>query len=377
MAAKRSIFEEVGQKAPGSETGPQTGMIAKSLGGRHAVRAWLIAIFLLIAVMIPVGGLTRLTESGLSITEWNLVMGAIPPLNAADWASEFAKYKVSSQGQLMNPNISMEQFQTIYWWEWGHRQLGRVIGLVWAIGFAGLALTRKIPPGWSPRLWLLGALIGAQGAVGWLMVSSGLREGMVSVANVWLAAHLTGAFIIFGLISEWVFQLGRSEAQLLQARRGREKRLFSISTGLMHFLMLQVIFGALVAGIDAGQYYPTWPDMNGAFFPEGGLEGALLQNPGFVQFIHRMLAYAIAGYAVYAWIKGRKSAHAATRRAFHWVAVALFAQIALGIVTVLSAASLHPAISHQIVAIVLWVLVMRARHLAGAPIQGSIRKGTA
>jgi len=375
MAGKRSIFEEVGQKVEG----PKAGMIARSLGGRHAVRAWLVTIFLLVAVMIPVGGLTRLTESGLSITEWNLVMGSIPPLNEADWTSEFAKYKESSQGQLMNPNISMEQFQTIYWWEWGHRQLGRVIGLVWAVGFAGLALTRKVPVGWSPRLWLLGALIGAQGAVGWLMVSSGLREGMVSVANVWLAAHLAGAFLIFGLISEWAFQLGRTEAQLMQARRGREKRLFGVSSGLMHFLFLQVIFGALVAGVDAGQYYPTWPDMNGAFFPPDAFDVpvGLLQNPAVVQFAHRMMAYAIAVYAVYAWLKGRKSAHAATRRAFHWVGLALLAQIALGIVTVLSAASLHPAISHQVMAIVLWVLVMRARHLAGAPVQGSIREGTA
>jgi cytochrome c oxidase assembly protein subunit 15 len=375
MAGKRSIFEEVGQKVEG----PKAGMIARSLGGRHAVRAWLVTIFLLVAVMIPVGGLTRLTESGLSITEWNLVMGSIPPLNEADWTSEFAKYKESSQGQLMNPNISMEQFQTIYWWEWGHRQLGRVIGLVWAVGFAGLALTRKVPVGWSPRLWLLGALIGAQGAVGWLMVSSGLREGMVSVANVWLAAHLAGAFLIFGLISEWAFQLGRTEAQLMQARRGREKRLFGVSTGLMHFLFLQVIFGALVAGVDAGQYYPTWPDMNGAFFPPDAFDVPVgfLQNPAVVQFAHRMMAYAIAVYAVYAWLKGRKSAHAATRRAFHWVGLALLAQIALGIVTVLSAASLHPAISHQVMAIVLWVLVMRARHLAGAPVQGSIREGTA
>lgn len=375
MAGKRSIFEEVGQKVEG----PKAGMIAATRGGRGAVRAWLIAIFLMVAVMIPVGGLTRLTESGLSITEWNLVMGAIPPLSEADWASEFAKYQDSSQGKILNASITMEEFKGIYWWEWGHRQLGRAIGLVWGLGFAGLALARKIPVGWSRRFWLLGALIGGQGAVGWLMVSSGLREGMVSVANVWLAAHLAGAFAIFGFIAEWVFQLGRTEAQLLQARRGREKRLFSISTGLMHFLMVQVILGALVAGVDAGQYYPTWPDMNGAFFPPDAFDVPVgfLQNPAVVQFVHRMMAYAIAVYAVYAWLKGRKSAHAATRRAFHWVGLALLAQIALGIVTVLSAASLHPAISHQIMAIVLWVLVMRARHLAGAPVQGSIREGTA
>ncbi|NBZ89525.1 COX15/CtaA family protein [Stagnihabitans tardus] len=373
MAAKRSIFEEVGQKVEG----PKAGMISGPKAGRGAVRAWLIVIFLLVAVMIPVGGLTRLTESGLSITEWNLVMGTLPPLSEADWAQEFAKYQDSSQGKNLNPNMTMEQFKGIYWWEWGHRLLGRVIGLVWAVGFAGLALARKIPPGWSQRFWLLGALIGLQGLIGWLMVHSGLKEGMISVANVWLAAHLGGAFVIFGFIASWVFQLGRSETELMVARRAGEKKLAVKATGLMHFLFLQAILGALVAGIDAGQYYPTWPDMNGAFLPPEALDGALLQNPALVQFVHRMMAYVILAYGIYAWVKGRASPHASTRRAFHWVLAALVLQVVLGIVTVLAAAAIHPAISHQVGAILLWVLVMRARHLAAAPIQGSIRKGTA
>lgn len=373
MAEKRSIFQDVGEKVEG----PKGGMISRGAGNRAAVRVWLMVIFALVAVMILVGGLTRLTESGLSITEWKPVTGALPPMGDAAWADEFAKYQASSQGKILNSTMSLEQFKSIFWWEWGHRQLGRTIGLVWALGFAGLALTRRIPPGWSRRLWLLGALIGAQGAVGWLMVSSGLQAGMVSVANVWLAAHLAGAFLIFGCIAEWVFQLGRSEADLIVARRAGEKKLAVKATGLMHFLFLQVILGALVAGIDAGQYYPTWPDMNGAFFPDGGLDAPLLQNPGFVQFCHRMLAYVIFAYGVYAWVKGRKSAYASVRRAFHFVLAGLVLQVTLGIVTVLSAAALHPAITHQAGAILLWVLVMRARHLAGAPVQGSIREGTA
>ena len=133
----------------------------------------------------------------------------------------------------------------------------------------------------------------------------------------------------------------------------------------------------LSAGIDAGQYYPTWPDMNGAFLPEGIWDAPLLQNPAFVQFLHRMLAYAIFAYGIFAWSKGRRSPHAATRRAFHWVLAMLLVQVVLGIVTVLSAASLHPSITHQAGAILLFVLIMRARHLAGAPKQGSIREGTA
>jgi cytochrome c oxidase assembly protein subunit 15 len=298
-------------------------------------------------------------------------------MNDAAWGEEFAKYQASSQGKALNASMAIDQFKSIFWWEWGHRQLGRTIGLVWGLGFAGLALARKIPVGWSRRFWLLGVLIGVQGGIGWLMVSSGLAPGMVSVANVWLAAHLAGAFLIFGFIAEWVFQLGRSETELMVARRAREKKLAVKATGLMHFLFLQVILGALVAGIDAGQYYPTWPDMNGAFLPPEAFDGALLQSPALVQFVHRMMAYLIFAYGIYAWVKGRKSAYAATRRAFHWMLAALVLQVVLGIVTVLSAAALHPAITHQAGAILLWVLVMRARHLAGAPIQGSIREGTA
>lgn len=373
MAEKRSIFEEVGQKVEG----PKGGMISGNTGGRGLVRAWLALIFVMVAVMILVGGLTRLTESGLSITEWRPVMGALPPMDEATWGAEFAKYQASSQGKILNAAMTLDQFKSIFWWEWGHRELGRSIGLVWALGFAGLALARKVPPGWSRRFWGLGALIGAQGVVGWLMVSSGLAPGMVSVANIWLAAHLAGAFLIFAFIADWVFQLGRPETALMVARRAGERKLAVKASGLMHLLMCQVILGALVAGIDAGQYYPTWPDMNGAFFPEGGLDGALLQNPGFVQFCHRMLAYVIFAYGVYAWVKGRKSAYGATRRAFHMVLAALVLQVALGIMTVLSAAALHPAITHQAGAILLWVLVIRARHLAGAPQQGSIREGTA
>ncbi|OZA16668.1 MAG: heme A synthase, partial [Rhodobacterales bacterium 17-64-5] len=181
MAGKRSIFEEVGS---GQAPEPAGGMIGQAgRGARGAVRVWLMVIFALVALMIAVGGLTRLTDSGLSITEWHPVMGALPPLNDADWAAEFAKYQASPQGQIVNAGMTLEAFKQIYWWEWGHRELGRVIGLVWAVGFGFLALTRRVPAGWAPRLWGLGLLIGLQGAVGWGMVASGLTGSMVRVAN--------------------------------------------------------------------------------------------------------------------------------------------------------------------------------------------------
>ena len=389
MATKRSIFEEVGAGAQVPVT-PQGGLIdGQNKGARWGVRAWLTGLFLLVVVMIAVGGLTRLTDSGLSITEWRPVTGVVPPLNAADWDAEFGKYQASPEYLLQNKGMTLEAFKTIFWWEWAHRVLGRVIGLVWAVGFAGFLVARNIPKGWTRRLFVIGALIGAQGAVGWWMVSSGLTGAMVDVASYRLATHLGLAFVILGLIAGAVFQLGRSETDLLVARRAGEPRLFGMATGLMHFTFLQIILGALVAGIDAGRGFPTWPLMNGSFFPADafyvpdGLGGsrplwaAFFENPGLVQFIHRMSGYVLLVFGIAVWLRARRSASTATRSGFNAVMAMMVAQIVLGIVTALVAAAPHVAITHQVGAVILWVLIIRARHLAAYPIAGSIRKGTA
>jgi heme a synthase len=389
MAGKRSIFEEVGagQTAPVVPVGG--GIDARPKGARAGIRLWLIGLFLLVVVMIVVGGLTRLTDSGLSITEWNLVTGVVPPLNEADWAAEFARYQAIPEFQLQNSAMVLEEFKVIYWWEWGHRFLGRVIGLVWAVGFVGFWLARQIPPGWTGRLLLLGGLGGLQGAVGWWMVSSGLVGARVDVVSWKLATHLGLAFVILGFIGWYVLLLGRSEAELMTARRAREGKLFGLSTGLMHFAFLQVVLGALVAGIDAGRAYPTWPLMNGQFFPadaffvpdgQGGSLAAwqaFFDNPGLVQFIHRMAGYLLCAFGVVVWLRGRKSSYQATQMAFHQVMAMLVVQMALGIATVLTVAHVHVAITHQIGAVILWVLILRARHLSQYPVAGSIRKGTA
>ena len=389
MAGKRSIFEEVGAggSVPAAPVGG--GIDARPKGARRGIRLWLVALFLLVATMIAVGGLTRLTDSGLSITEWRPVTGALPPLSAEDWQAEFDKYRTIPEYQLQNKGMSLEEFKVIYWWEWGHRQLGRVIGLVWAVGFLGFALARQVPPGWTGRLFLLGALGGAQGAIGWWMVSSGLEGEMLDVASYRLATHLGLAFVILGFLAWYIFLLGRSEAQLMTARRGREGKLFSLSTGLMHFAFLQIVLGALVAGIDAGGAFPTWPDMNGQFFPadafyvpdgQGGslpVWHAFFENPGLVQFIHRMSGYLLLVFGVVVWLRGRKSSYQATRGAFHQVMAMMVVQMGLGIATVLTVAHVHVAITHQIGAVILWVLILRARHLAQYPVAGSIREGTA
>src|SRR5690554_2337985 len=183
MNKKRAIFEEVGPGIQGAPA-PQGGLIDKApKGARRAIRLWLVVLFVLVVAMIVVGGLTRLTDSGLSITEWRPLTGAIPPLTEADWQAEFAKYQEIPQFQIQNRWMELEDFKFIYWWEWGHRQLGRVMGLVWAFGFLGFWLMRQIPTGWTRRMLFIGALGGAQGVVGWWMVASGLTGSMTSVAS--------------------------------------------------------------------------------------------------------------------------------------------------------------------------------------------------
>ncbi|MFN0116123.1 MAG: heme A synthase [Paracoccaceae bacterium] len=380
MAARRSVFEEVG--GPKAASGPQGGMIAKQKPkGRNPVRRWLAVLWLLVAAMILVGGMTRLTDSGLSITEWNLVTGAVPPLNEADWQAEFAKYRETPEFQTQNRLMEIGQFKSIYWWEWGHRQLGRTIGLVWAVGFVWFLARNRVPPGWAPRLVGLGALIGVTGGVGWWMVRSGLGPGMVDVASYRLAIHAGLAFTILGLLSWYVLSLARPAAEMLQVRRQGDAGLFSAATGLMHLCFLQILLGALVAGIDAGRAFPTWPLMGESFFPAdafylpggGAVWRAFFENAGLVQFVHRIGAYLVAILGLIVWLKGRRSVHPGTVAAFHLVGLTILVQAALGIVTVLHAAPLPLAIAHQAGAIVLWTLILRARHRALYPIPATIR----
>ncbi len=380
MSQKRSIFEEVGESVPKREVeGPNGGMIDRGRGGaRRAIRLWLFVLFALVVLMIVVGGLTRLTDSGLSITEWRPVSGALPPMSVSDWQSEFAKYQQIPQFQIENKGMTLAEFQVIYWWEWGHRQLGRVIGLVWALGFAGFLVTRKIPVGWAGRLLLLGALGGAQGAIGWWMVTSGLSGERTAVASYRLAVHLGLAFVILGFIAWYAMLLARPVRDLMQARRSHEVRLFGLSTGWMHFAFLQILLGALVAGIDAGRSYTDWPLMAGSLVPPQMMViepwwRNFFENPGTVQFIHRMTGYLLLAFSVMVWLRGRRSANRATRAAFNMAFVALLAQIGLGIFTVLTAAPWQAAIAHQLLAVVLWVLILRARFHSRYPLAQSVR----
>jgi cytochrome c oxidase assembly protein subunit 15 len=376
MSEKRKLFVEVQ-----TDQRPQiaTGAIDRAKrGARGAIRVWLMLLFALVVVMIAVGGLTRLTDSGLSITEWKPLTGAMPPMNAADWQAEFDKYQQIPEFKVQNAWMTLEDFKSIYWWEWGHRQLGRVIGLVWALGFFGFLALRKIPTGWTGRLLLIGGLGGLQGAIGWWMVSSGLTGTMLDVASYRLATHLGLAFVILGFIAWYILMLGREERDLMQARRSKDAKLFSLGTGWMHFAFLQILIGALVAGIDAGRSYTDWPTMGGQFLPPDPmmLEPAwrnFLENPGLVQFIHRMTGYLLLGFSIMIFVKSRKAANRVTSGAFMVAFIALCGQVVLGIYTVISAAQMHVALTHQILAVATFVLILRARFHAAYPVPQSVR----
>lgn len=376
--AKRPVFEEVSDQTAPRQT-VQTGMIdGAPKGARRAIRVWLVILFAMVAAMIALGGATRLTGSGLSITEWAPVTGALPPMSQADWQAEFDAYQQIPQFSEVNHDMDLAGFKWIYWWEWSHRLLGRLVGLVWAVGFLGFLATRRIPTGWTPRLFGIGVLGGVQGAIGWWMVSSGLVDGMTRVASYRLATHLGIAFLILGLIAWYVLLLARPEAALMRARRAGEQKLFSMTTGLMHLAFLQILIGALVAGIDAGRTYTGWPTMGGEWIPAAIWDDTLgwrnfFENPALVQFIHRMAGYLLAIFALVVWLRSRRSPHPVTRGAFTAMIVMVAVQVGLGIMNVMHASPLPLALTHQLGAVALFTLIIRARAHARYPRETSVR----
>jgi cytochrome c oxidase assembly protein subunit 15 len=384
MSRPRAIFEDVSdRKEEARPAAPKPGEAeARRRGARRAIAAWLFVLAGLVAVMVLVGGLTRLTDSGLSITEWRPVTGALPPMSAEAWQEEFDKYRAIPEYQLLNKGMSLEEFKFIYWWEWGHRQLGRLIGLVWAVGFVWFLVRRRIPPGWTGRLLIPGALGGVQGFIGWWMVSSGLEGTMVDVASYRLATHLGLAFVILALLLHFAWELRRDASDLLQARRRRFGGAMTFASVMLGLTFVQIILGALVAGIDAGRGYIDWPLMGGEFLPSESFDYAPLwsnffENPALVQFNHRMAGYLLFAVGVVFWWRLRRQGHAGLRNWANWVLVMLFGQIVLGVVTVINAAPLHWAILHQAGALALWGLVLRARFEAGWPREERIARGRA
>jgi cytochrome c oxidase assembly protein subunit 15 len=377
--SKRSIFEDVGGGKAAAETAVPVPVPARSREARGAIALWLLLLAALTGVMVLIGGLTRLTDSGLSITEWAPVMGALPPLSGADWQAAFEAYKGTTEFQEQNAWMTLADFKPIFWWEWGHRLLGRLIGGVWLVGFLAFLAARRIPAGWTGRLILPGLLGGLQGAVGWWMVASGLT-GRLDVASYRLALHLGLAFVIFMVLIWLALRVRLDDVALLKARRRRLPALMGVAGMLTALVFLQILAGALVAGIDAGRGYVDWPLMQGQFLPDESFEMSPLwvnffENPALVQFIHRMLGYFVLALGIIFALRCGRSGHGATRNLGRWAGVAIMAQVLIGIVTVMHGSPLEIALFHQAGALVVVALLVWTKFEIAYPSEQRIARG--
>jgi len=328
--------------------------------------------------MVTLGGLTRLTGSGLSITEWHPVTGVVPPLGESAWQSEFAKYRQIPQYRLENSQMTLADFQAIYWWEWSHRLLGRLVGFAFFLPFVAFVATGAIARADYPRMLGLFALGGLQGFVGWWMVQSGL-ETRVSVSQYRLAIHLGVAIILLGaLLWAALDYLRARPPSALRAvppvNGGRELNAQSLANWSLAFVALvyvQMLLGALVAGLHAGLIYNTWPSMNGRILPEHPFFyrpwwSNFGEDAGLAQFDHRIGAYLVALAAMALWTASRRAGAAAQRSADVVLGVTLL-QIFLGILTLLNQAPLGLAVLHQATAVALYASAVWHAHTLNAP----------
>lgn len=337
---------------------------AQSSFRRRAIRIWLVVVAALVVATLLVGGATRLTESGLSITEWKPVTGVLPPFSETQWQAEFDKYKTIPQYREINRGMTLSEFKTIFWWEWAHRLLGRAIGAVFLLPFLFFLWRGFVGRGLRWQLWTLFGLGAVQGAVGWWMVYSGLSD-RVSVSQYRLAFHMTLACVIYaGTV--WTLR-GLTPHKVVQAP-GRIK----LSAGVLVLLvLLQIYVGALVAGIDAGLVYNTWPLIDGALVPAADrlwfftpAWRNIFENDLMVQFLHRMVAYVLWALALlHAVDVMRTQRHGPAVTTAIWLAIAVTLQAAIGIATLLYQVPISLALLHQGMAIV--ILTIAVVHAEG------------
>ncbi len=330
---------------------------------RALVRGWLYFVLAVLFALVLVGGATRLTDSGLSITEWKPIHGVIPPLSAAEWDEEFEKYRQIPEYQQINKGMTLSEFKTIFWWEWTHRLLARGVGFVFALPLAFFWVTGRIESHLKPKLLGILALGALQGAIGWWMVASGLVD-RVDVSQYRLATHLTLACIIFAAIT--IVARGLAPHTEIAADRATQR----FAGFLVLAVLIQIYLGGLVAGLDAGLAYNTFPKMDGRWWPDGllAIEPAwrnFFENPKTVQFVHRLGAYAVV---ILVWVhatkvmrdRGAQSTHA--RRA-RWLLGLVMLQATAGVLTLVNQVPVGWALVHQGMALI--VLGFACAHWRG------------
>ncbi len=343
--------------------------------GSQAVKVWLWSVAALVLAMVVVGGATRLTDSGLSITQWRPLLGAIPPLNEADWLAAFEQYKQIPQYKIVNAGMTLEAFKQIYWWEWSHRLLGRLIGAAFAIPFSIFWVRGKLRPGTGAKYLGLLALGGLQGLVGWYMVKSGLSE-RVLVSPYWLAFHLAMALTIISLLVWLALEEGEPRSVTGEAAPAGVRMLAGLITGMV---LVQVILGAFVAGLRAGLVYNTWPTMDGQWFPSdywiaGQGFWSVFESHAAAQFNHRTFAYLVAGAIV---IQAMRVVRLPVDDRVRRTALALLAmvvlQLALGIWALVAHVPLWLGLLHQAGAVIL--LGLAVAHVHATRRAGIIARG--
>jgi len=299
--------------------------------------------------MVVIGGITRLTHSGLSMVEWNPILGSLPPMSDADWQAPFEKYKATPEYQLVNNQFTLEEFKSIYWWEYIHRFLGRVIGVVFLIPFFYFLLKKRFDKPFLKKMYVLLALGTLQGVLGWYMVYSGLQKEP-HVSHYRLAAHLISAFTVFGFTFWYALDLLYPKAIEDNEITRKVRRMARVMLGIV---IIQIIYGAFVAGLKAGLFYNTFPKMGNRFIPETVTSFSpfwknLLENPAGVQFIHRTIAYLVVIIVLFTWETIRKAPITSLqKRASNFMLGVVFAQFILGIITILYAVPVTMGVLHQ------------------------------
>lgn len=327
------------------------GTITKAVDrdNRH-IALWLFIVCAFVFAMIVVGGVTRLTESGLSMVNWQPVSGIIPPLNEAEWTAEFEAYKQYPEYQKINMGMSIDEFKNIFFWEYSHRLLGRLIGLVFAVPFFIFLMRRKIKRALKPHLWLMLILGGSQGLLGWYMVKSGLVD-RPDVSHYRLTAHLGLAVIIY------IYMFRVALGLILPTSASAKGRPVGLTHAYVNLLFLQILLGGFVAGLNAGLVSDTWPLMLGQVIPDGLFYNDpwymnMLDNPLTIHFEHRLMAYIVAIIAMGLWWEMHSDGNATVRRAAYLVLLSVIVQIALGVLTIVNMVPIQLAAAHQAGAVV-------------------------
>lgn len=317
----------------------------------RSIIIWLFAGCFLIYAMVVLGGITRLTHSGLSMVEWNMIVGSMPPVSDADWQVPFEKYKQSPEYQIVNNQFTLEEFKSIFWWEYIHRMLGRTIGVVFLIPFFYFLIKKKFDKPLLQKMFVLLFLGALQGVLGWYMVKSGLQKEP-HVSHYRLAAHLVSAFTVFGFTFWYALDLlhPKLSENNFSVKNKKIKRWAWIMFGI---IVLQIIYGAFVAGLRAGLFYNTFPKMGVEFFPNTiiSFEPFLknfFENPAGVQFVHRYIAYGVVILVLFVWEKTRKmELTSLQRKASNFMLGVVFVQFLLGIITLLFYVPVILGVLHQ------------------------------